>query len=141
MKLPALSQPSRGDFFARVYEMVRAIPPGRVATYGQIAALLGHPRAARTVGWALHALTEDTDVPWHRVINGRGRITTSCREHAASLQAELLRSEGVAVDREGRVTLERFLWRPVRRPGRGHRARSRKGGSAIRAPALRRKVG
>ncbi len=114
-----------GGFFARVYQVVRAVPPGRVVTYGQVAALLGSPRAARTVGWALHALPEGTDVPWHRVVNSRGRISTGCREHAAAVQAELLRAEAVEVDREGGVSLRRHLWRAPRQavPHRLHISR------------------
>ena len=103
------------SFFERVYEVVCQIPSGRVASYGQVAALVGHPRAARTVGWALHALPEGSDVPWHRVINGRGRISTSRRERSASLQAELLLAESVGVGPDGEVALGRFLWRPARR--------------------------
>ncbi len=66
--------------------MVAQIPYGKVATYGQIALYLGHPRAARTVGWALHALPEGTETPWHRVINSQGRVSTSCLTHSADLQ-------------------------------------------------------
>ncbi|MFN2432096.1 MAG: MGMT family protein [Gemmatimonadota bacterium] len=111
-----------GSFFARVYGIVRAVPRGRVATYGQVAALLGSPRAARTVGWALHALPEASDVPWHRVVNAQGRISTGCREHAASLQAALLRRESVPVDGQGRLQLARFLWTG---PSRGRRQAAR----------------
>jgi len=90
-------------FFGRVYRLVRQTPPGKVTSYGAIARMLGygaiarmlgHPRAARTVGWALHSLPEDSDVPWQRVINSQGRISTSCREHSASLQRTLLEAEG-----------------------------------------------
>lgn len=98
------------DFFQHVYRVVRMIPPGRVATYGQIATYLGKPRAARTVGWALHALPEGTDVPWHRVINAQGRISTSCREHDANLQQVMLEEEGVIFDESGYTDLKRFLW-------------------------------
>lgn len=128
---PSRTSPSTkaaGDFFGRVYALVRRIPRGRVATYGQIAALLSHPRAARTVGWALRALPEDSGVPWHRVINGRGRISTGGRAHEASLQAELLRREGVGVGAGGAVPLNRFLWnggaaRQPREPGGKRRIR------------------
>jgi methylated-DNA-protein-cysteine methyltransferase-like protein len=104
-------------FFSRIYEVVRAVPRGKVATYGQIAALIGQPRAARTVGWALNALPVKSDVPWHRVINAQGRISTAGRDQAASLQAALLRREGVRVDRDGGVPLERHRWRPTGRRG------------------------
>ena len=62
-------------FFDTVHAMVRRIPVGRVSTYGHVAALCGKPRAARTVGWALHALPEESDVPWQRVVNHRGGIS------------------------------------------------------------------
>ncbi len=98
------------NFFARVYQVVRWVPPGRVVSYGQVAAMLGAPHAARTVGWALHALPADSDVPWHRVINAHGRISTSCREHDASVQQRLLEDEGVVFDERGYVDMRRFRW-------------------------------
>ncbi len=97
-------------FFERVYDIVRLIPSGKVASYGQIAMILEHPHAARTVGWALHALPDDTDVPWHRVISSKGRISTSCLTHPADLQRELLEAEGVIFDVHGSVDLHRFGW-------------------------------
>jgi methylated-DNA-protein-cysteine methyltransferase-like protein len=113
---------SRGDvrevgFFERVYAVVRRIPRGRVATYGQVAALLGNPRAARSVGWALGALPAGTRLPWHRVVCGDGRIALPRQEDAGAVQAARLRAEGIAVDRRQRVHLERFLWRPAAAPG------------------------
>ena len=98
------------NFFERVYQVVRLVPPGRVVTYGQVATMLGAPHAARTVGWALHALPMDTDVPWQRVINACGRISTSCREHDAGVQRQLLEAEGVVFDERGYVDLKRFQW-------------------------------
>ena len=101
------------NFFERVYRVVRQIPPGKVASYGQIAALLGHPQAARTVGWALNALrgSEVDDVPWQRVINSRGRISISRADLGADLQAALLEQEGIVFGPDGRVDLRRFGWR------------------------------
>jgi methylated-DNA-protein-cysteine methyltransferase-like protein len=100
-------------FFDRVYLVVRQIPPGRVASYGQVAALLGAPRAARTVGWALASLRrEDEDeVPWQRVINSRGRVSIRSLRHAQEEQEELLRAEGVEFDSRGYVNWDRFGWR------------------------------
>ncbi len=98
------------DFFQKVYRVVSMIPPGRVATYGQIAAILGNPCGARTVGWALHALPEGTDVPWQRVINAQGCISTSCQQHDAALQRELLEQEGIVFDEHDRTDLERYRW-------------------------------
>lgn len=101
------------SFFDRVYIVVRQIPRGKVASYGQIAALLGHPQAARTVGWALNALrgSEVDDVPWQRVINSYGRISISRADLGAELQRALLEEEGVEFDSRGYVDLGRFGWR------------------------------
>jgi len=100
------------NFFDRVYAVVRLIPRGKVASYGQIAALLGHPRAARTVGWALNALRDNDidDVPWQRVINSQGRISISRADLGAELQRALLEEEGVEFDPRGYVDLKRFGW-------------------------------
>ena len=96
-----------------MYAVVRRIPGGRVATYGQVAALAGRPGAARQAGYALAALPPESDVPWHRVINARGEI--SARRTSGpfeTIQADLLRAEGVLLDDRGRVDLERFRWDP-----------------------------
>jgi methylated-DNA-protein-cysteine methyltransferase-like protein len=97
-------------FFEKVYRLVRQVPPGKVTSYGAVARMLGNPRAARTVGWALHSIPEDSDVPWQRVINSQGRISTSCREHGAGRQRELLEGEGVEFDERGDVDWDRFGW-------------------------------
>ena len=97
-------------FFAQVYRLVRLIPPGQVTSYGAVARMLGRPRAARTVGWALHSLPPGSDVPWQRVINGRGRISTGRAEQSMGLQRALLEAEGVEFDSSGRVDWERFGW-------------------------------
>ena len=97
-------------FFQRVYHMVARIPYGKVATYGQIALYLGYPRAARTVGWALHALPQGTEIPWHRVINSQGRVSTSCLTHSADLQRAMLEEEGIVFDKKGFVDLARYRW-------------------------------
>jgi methylated-DNA-protein-cysteine methyltransferase-like protein len=98
---------SRDGFFERVYRAVRAIPRGRVATYGQVARLLGVERGARAVGWALRALPRELSgrVPWHRVVGYGGRI--SPRAGAGPLvQRKRLRAEGV-VFRGGCVDLRK----------------------------------
>ncbi|HUL75817.1 MAG TPA: MGMT family protein [Vicinamibacteria bacterium] len=94
-------------FFGRVYDLVREIPLGRVATYGQIAVLLGVPRGARAVGWALRALPEEEQrrVPWHRVIGTGGRISPRAGP-GPQIQRRLLVAEGVGF-RNGRVDLAR----------------------------------
>jgi methylated-DNA-protein-cysteine methyltransferase-like protein len=98
----------------RIYRAVRRVPRGRVATYGQIAELAGLGGHARQVGYALHALPEDSDVPWHRVINAQGRISLGGDGLAGRVQRQLLEQEGVQFDARGRVSLERFRWRPRR---------------------------
>jgi methylated-DNA-protein-cysteine methyltransferase related protein len=97
-------------FFTRVYDAVRAIPRGRVATYGQVARLVGVPRGARAVGWALRALDprKARRVPWHRVVGATGRV--SLRAGAGPLlQRRRLEAEGV-VFRGGRIDLRRHGW-------------------------------
>jgi methylated-DNA-protein-cysteine methyltransferase-like protein len=98
---------------ARIYEAVRRIPRGRVATYGDVAAAAGLPGHARQVGYALAALDADADVPWHRVVNAQGRISTRANDRSfESLQCRLLRSEGVRFDRSGAIDLRRYRNRP-----------------------------
>jgi methylated-DNA-protein-cysteine methyltransferase-like protein len=103
-------QPNVPSFFERVYEVVRMVPPGQVSTYGQIAAIISHRGAARTVGWALHGLPEDSGVPWQRVINAQGRISLGGRGSAASTQRALLEQEGVVFDARDEVDLGRYQW-------------------------------
>jgi methylated-DNA-protein-cysteine methyltransferase-like protein len=103
-------QPNVPSFFERVYEVVRMVPTGQVSTYGQIAAIVSHRGAARTVGWALHGLPEDSGVPWQRVINAQGRISLGGRGSAASTQRALLEQEGVVFDTRDKVDLERYQW-------------------------------
>lgn len=97
-------------FRKRVREVVSSIPPGRIASYGTVAALMGHPRAARGVGSALCALEHGTEVPWWRVVNRAGRISTTCLDHTAQLQRALLEAEGVEFDEDDAVSWERFGW-------------------------------
>jgi methylated-DNA-protein-cysteine methyltransferase-like protein len=99
-------------FFERVYFAVSQVPPGQVATYGQIAAVLGRARGARAVGWALHALndTQAELVPWWRIINAQGRISSACREHSAILQRQLLEAEGIPFRPDGRIPLDQVQW-------------------------------
>ena len=96
--------------FERVYQVVRLIPRGQDATYGQIASIVSHMRGARTVGWALGALREGSHVPWQRVINARGEISTGHRTDAAATQRVLLEGEGVVFDQQGRVDLAKYQW-------------------------------
>jgi methylated-DNA-protein-cysteine methyltransferase-like protein len=102
------------DFDEKVIIVVKRIPRRRLATYGQIADLIGAWGCARQVGWALRRLSLPSDVPWHRVVNAKGQISMSpSREGSDWMQRELLIEEGIPVDQEGRLPLKRFLWRPV----------------------------
>ena len=107
----ALAMPAAVSY-QRIYAVVRRIPRGRVATYGQIAVLAGCAGHARQVGYALHALGDGTTVPWHRVLNARGAISLRSAPGAELTQRMLLEREGVPFDLRGRVRLERVLWRP-----------------------------
>ena len=101
------------SFDSRVWNAVSRIPRGQLATYGQIADLIGAYGCARQVGWALRRLTLPSEVPWHRVVNAKGRISMSLsREGSDWIQRELLMDEGVPVDTEGRLPLRERLWRP-----------------------------
>jgi len=104
-----------GNFYEQVYAVVRRIPCGKVTTYGRVAEMLGRPRAARAVGYALNALKDKQgpayeSVPWQRVINSQGRISIVNREHSAQQQADMLRSERVEVTPDLRIDLDQFLW-------------------------------
>lgn len=97
--------------YARIYAVVRRIPRGRVATYGQVAELAGLAGHARQVGYALHALPAGTTVPWHRVINARGSLSLRREAGAELTQRMLLEKEGIRFDAAGRVDLARVRWR------------------------------
>jgi methylated-DNA-protein-cysteine methyltransferase-like protein len=93
----------------RIYEVARLIPSGRVATYGQIAAIVGSC-TPRMVGYAMAAVAPESGVPWHRVINSRGRISLPPEGDGYQVQKALLESEGVRFDDSGRADLEKFGW-------------------------------
>jgi methylated-DNA-protein-cysteine methyltransferase-like protein len=96
--------------YDRVYAVVRRVPRGRVATYGQVARLAGLANGARQAGYALHALRPHTAVPWHRVLSAAGRISLGDVAGAVT-QRLLLEREGVRFDATGRVDLERYQWK------------------------------
>lgn len=109
-----MSEPA--GFYDQVYAATAAVPPGRVTTYGAIARhLTGRTSAARGVGWALHALdgAAAEQIPWWRVINSQGLVSTRCRSHPALEQRARLEDEGVVFDEAGRVDLGRFGWYEV----------------------------
>jgi methylated-DNA-protein-cysteine methyltransferase-like protein len=97
--------------YQRIYSVVRRIPKGRVATYGQVASLAGLAGHARQVGYALHALPDGTAVPWHRVVNASGRISPRAVPGAELVQQLLLQGEGIHLDARGRVPLARVQWK------------------------------
>lgn len=102
------------SFDQRVWKAVEQVPSGRLATYGQIAELIGAYGCARQVGWALRRLPLPSAVPWHRVVNAQGRIAMSpSREGSDWIQRELLIAEGIPVDGQGRLPLARYRWRPA----------------------------
>ncbi len=109
-----MRDPERGsDTYQRIYDVVRRIPEGQVATYGQIASVAGLPRSARQVGYALHALAGGSNVPWHRVINARGEVSSRTANPGwENVQEQMLEEEGVVFDPLGRVDLQRFRWDP-----------------------------
>ena len=97
----------------RVWQLVARIPRAQLATYGQVAELLGAWGRARQVGWALRRLPLPSAIPWHRVVNARGCIAiTPSREGSDWIQRDLLLAEGIPVDAQGRLPLARFRWHP-----------------------------
>lgn len=110
------------DFYPRVYDLVRRIPPGRVTTYGRIARALGAPRASRGVGWALKAVASAPGgplaVPCHRVVNRDGELTGRRHFATPTVMEERLLSEGVPFTADGRVDLASCVWEPGSGPTR-----------------------
>jgi methylated-DNA-protein-cysteine methyltransferase related protein len=99
----------RDSNYQRIYAVVRRIPEGRVATYGQVAAEAGLPGHARQVGYALHALTDES-VPWQRVINAQGRVSPRADRGWEGYQRHLLEEEGVVFNDRDAVDLKRYRW-------------------------------
>ena len=95
--------------YERIYAVVRQIPAGKVTTYGQVAASVGQC-TARMVGYAMAALSHDTDVPWPRVINRQGRVSLRESGHGSAHQRLILEEEGIRFDTQGRIDLEVFGW-------------------------------
>lgn len=97
-------------FKEKVIRVVKQIPYGRVTTYGTVAALAGMPRGGRLVGGILHFCTESHDLPWQRVINRFGAISTKCLEHPKALQKVLLEDEGIEVSKDFIIDLKKYGW-------------------------------
>lgn len=98
------------SFFERVITTIRKIPRGKVATYGQIAALAGKPRAARQVAWILHSSSDKHRLPWHRVINRNGKISLP-KYGGYEVQRALLVKEKIVFDENDRIDSAKFQWR------------------------------
>jgi methylated-DNA-protein-cysteine methyltransferase-like protein len=99
--------------YDRIYRVIRRVPRGRVATYGQIAEL-AKASGPRQVGYALHALPDGHDLPWHRIINARGMVSLDSGIGGGSLQRALLEAERITFDTKGRVDLQRYQWKTRR---------------------------
>jgi methylated-DNA-protein-cysteine methyltransferase related protein len=97
-------------FFERVYEVVSQIPSGKVATYGQIAALLGESRSARIVGWAMKAAPEEMKLPCHRVVNKLGELAPDYAFGHKTVQRTILKSEGITFLSDGKINMKKHLW-------------------------------
>ena len=100
----------RENMFKAFYAVVQKIPEGKVATYGQVAMLAGYPGYSRQVGYALHSIPNHIKLPWHRVINAKGEISLKKTSPFSNIQREMLESEGVIFDKNGRVSLRQFGW-------------------------------
>lgn len=98
------------SFTQMVKRIIKMIPPGKVSTYGQIAAYAGDPRGARQVSWILHSSSRKNNLPWHRIINSKGQI--SLRGSGHEMQKALLEKEGIRFDEEESVDLNEYLWHP-----------------------------
>ncbi len=127
--------------YRRIYAVVRHIPRGRVATYGQVAALAGYPGQARQVGYALYALPEGSAVPWQRVINARGEVSPRAVRGWAEVQRRLLAKEGILFDARGRIDLDACRWDPDAPRGVSRRATLRAGPSPADRPTGRARRG
>ena len=94
--------------FEKIYEVVKSIPKGKVATYGQVALLAGNPRWARVVGYALHVNPEPSIIPCHRVVNREGKVAPGFAFGGEEVQRQLLESEGIVFETDGRIDLEKY---------------------------------
>lgn len=101
----------RSNFFDRVYEVVAQIPVGKVATYGQIAFIIGSPRSSRVVGYAMHSAPLNKNLPCHRVVNREGRMAPGNIFGGENIQRKLLKNEGVSFLNNGCINMEKHLWK------------------------------
>lgn len=98
----------QGEVFKRIYDVVKTIPKGRVATYGKVAMLAGNPRWARVVGYALHVNPEPGVIPCHRVVNREGKTSVAFAFGGEDRQRQLLEAEGIIFNSDGRVDLTKY---------------------------------
>lgn len=112
----------RSGFSIKVIRLIQKIPRGRVATYGQIAALAGKPHAARGVSWILHSSSKAYDLPWHRVIGSKGRISFPKSSKHYLQQIELLKREHISLLENGDIDLTKYQW--AKKPPRERRPRA-----------------
>ena len=94
--------------FEKIYEVVKSIPKGKVATYGRVALLAGNPRWARVVGYALHTNPAPGIIPCHRVVNREGRVAPGFAFGGEGVQRQLLEAEGIVFESDGRIDLEKY---------------------------------
>ena len=113
---PGQSDEQTNRFTDRVKRLIKKVPRGKVATYGQIAAMAGNPRAARQVVRVLHACSEKDKLPWHRIVNSKGGISLKPGQ-GYELQKAMLRNEGIKFKENDLIDLGRYLWSPKRTAG------------------------
>ncbi|OGC48784.1 hypothetical protein A2W32_02895 [candidate division WWE3 bacterium RBG_16_37_10] len=102
-------------FKDKIVRIVKLIPSGYVVSYGQVALMAGVPRAARQVGWVLHDYSDKYNLPWWRVINNAGRISTNCLDHTALMQKEFLEKENIIVNKDLTLDIEKYRYRPSKK--------------------------
>lgn len=107
-----MAKQTGSDNYARIYKVVDKIPRGMIATYGQVADLAGLSGHARQVGYALHAVRDELDIPWQRVVNAKGEISPRSEPMMEGVQQSLLEAEGIEFDKNGRISLAQCRWQP-----------------------------
>jgi methylated-DNA-protein-cysteine methyltransferase-like protein len=126
VRTAAVAREQTSERYRRIYAVVKKIPRGKIATYGQVAALAGIARGSRQVGTALRNAPDGLKLPWQRVINAQGRISLRLREWQSGsddLQRVLLEAEGIVFSAEGSIDLQQYRWRPKiagQQDGDGH---------------------
>lgn len=118
-----LNMTAMSHFTEKVIRYVKAIPPGKVATYGQIAELAGKPQGSRGVGWILHSCSTRHQLPWHRVLNAQGKISFEAGTHNFRQQKKRLEKEGIEFISTGKLSLAKYQWK--KKPGAPKKAKNR----------------